>query len=436
VERRDLDEWRALWDHETSRVPREDWGAEQNSFEEVERHLADAIRRTAVVLDNYKSADRLIYTDEEPVVAIAVGGNTLSRGLTLEGLVVSFFIRTATAYDTLLQMGRWFGFRTGYEDLPRIWMTEFLESAFRHLATVEHEMRADIEYYQLQNLTPLDVAVRIRTHPILRITAKMGAAQPVYVSFAGRRLQTRYFYPADKDWLEQNLEAARKLVGAAALAAEERSGGEAVVFKGVNVGDVFAFLDQYTVHPESPDIDFKLMKKYIEKQVSADSPSLQKWNIAVMSGDGADRVDLGPIKVRSVVRSQLDDQNAARADIKTLMSRPDRVVDMDISATGLSEAELVQRRNEDPAVNDRGLLVIYPIERMSSPKAGSKSRQALNALETVIGVGFVFPGEPMVKNQVTSTAVAVDLTGVEPTDREDVTSILNSDSEDPEVESL
>ncbi|MFD0740782.1 Z1 domain-containing protein [Phytohabitans flavus] len=203
LRRRSLDEldgeepassrWAELWERESGAVPSEDWGRKQNEFHELLPHLKDVVEGTQVILDNYKSTDRLDYT-KGTVTAIAVGGNTLSRGLTLEGLISSFFVRGATAYDTLLQMGRWFGFRTGFEDLPRIWTTPSLESAFRHLATVEYEMRDDIDRYQRENLTPTDIAVRIRTHPVLRITAKMGAAQPSYISFAGRRLQTRYFW--------------------------------------------------------------------------------------------------------------------------------------------------------------------------------------------------------------------------------------------------
>ena len=78
-----------------------------------------------MITDNSRRAsERLSFSDDTPRVIIAVGGNTLSRGLTLEGLAVSFFVRTASAYDTLLQMGRWFGYRNGYADLTRIWMTD------------------------------------------------------------------------------------------------------------------------------------------------------------------------------------------------------------------------------------------------------------------------------------------------------------------------
>ena len=118
---------------------------------------------------------------------VAVGGNTLSRGLTLEGLGVSFFVRTASAYDTLLQMGRWFGYRSGYADLTRIWMTDEMREWFHHLATVEQEIRYDIERYESEHITPEELGVRIRTHPKLAITA----AAKMQNGGAARRSPTR-----------------------------------------------------------------------------------------------------------------------------------------------------------------------------------------------------------------------------------------------------
>ncbi len=103
-------------------------------------------------MDNSGSKDRLDY-ENGPVVAIAVGGNTLSRGLTLEGLAVSYFVRSVSAYDTLLQMGRWFGFRNGYADLPRIWMTDELRGVVPPPGTVETEMRRDIDVYMAEDET-------------------------------------------------------------------------------------------------------------------------------------------------------------------------------------------------------------------------------------------------------------------------------------------
>ncbi|MFI6078348.1 Z1 domain-containing protein [Actinoplanes sp. NPDC051343] len=433
----DLEPWRELWEDESGRVPAEDFDRRQNSFDEVVVHLLDVIAQTRVVLDNYRSEDRLDYS-ESSVVAIAVGGNTLSRGLTLEGLVVSFFIRGATAYDTLLQMGRWFGYRTGYEDLPRIWMTPSLADAFRHLATVEHEMRDDIDRYQRENLTPTQVSVRIRTHPALRITAKMGAAQPAYVSYAGRRLQTRYFLHEDADWLDQNRQAAESLVQDALRYGElepDAASGPARLIRNVPVTLIKDFLGRYQVHEDSPDLDRRMMLKYIDSRLSDVEMSLSNWSVAIVNGDGVP-AQLGGLDVRYSVRSRLNDSNTRRADIKTLMSKQDRALDLDLTAAearAKSEEQLIKVRNDDPTNKDRGLLVLYLIDKMSEPvnadaagKANSK-RKALDAVSPVVGMGIVFPGDVRTK-KIQASHVAVDLSDVESVNLDEV---LDVDTEEP-----
>jgi hypothetical protein len=428
------DKWRTLWELESSRVPAEDFDRKQNSFEEVFPHLAHVIGETRVVLDNYRSQDRLDYTDP-PVVAIAVGGNTLSRGLTLEGLVVSFFVRGATAYDTLLQMGRWFGYRTGFEDLPRIWMTPSLAAAFRHLATVEHEMRDDIDRYQRENLTPTQVAVRIRTHPALRITAKMGAAQPTFISYAGRRLQTRYFRHREWDWLDGNRQAAERLVQEAIRHGQLSEADSVQLVRDVPVSLVKDFLTRYGVHEDSPDLDPKLMIKYIDEQLTNDPPSLALWSVAVVAGDG-EAARLGGVETKYSVRSRLAIPHPDRADIKTLMSKQDRALDLDLTpaqARAKGESELVALRNRHPVYRDRGLLVLYLIDptseplnpRLSSDQA-QPSRVALDAVAPVVGMGIVFPGDVTTRS-VKAQHVAVDLNDVE---SENVDEALDTDTEE------
>ncbi|CAN5438747.1 Z1 domain-containing protein [soil metagenome] len=434
LRRGDVGPWKERWREESSKVPAADFGRVQNTWDEVFRHLESAIDDTKVVLDNYRSTDRLNYEGEQKVVAIAVGGNTLSRGLTLEGLVVSFFVRSASAYDTLLQMGRWFGFRTGYEDLPRIWMTEALEAAFRHLAIVEHEMRADIDLYQQQNATPAEVAVRVRTHPLLRITAKMGAAIPAYVSYAGRRLQTRYFKTNDLEWLEQNLEAARRLVAQVLRTHVAEKKGSTFLFRDVDATIVEQFLEQYRVHEDSTELDAKLILKYLQKQRAADAPSMLAWSVAIVGGDGksgTETVDIAGITVPTIVRARLKVTSSDdRADIKTLMSKEDRAIDLPQTAAELrllAEPVIAATRSADPALEGHGLLVLYPIDRISSPQAHRESRQALDARMPVIGIGIVFPGDAGEANRIFATHVAVPLDNVEEGDS--LEEILETDSE-------
>ncbi|MFF1412824.1 Z1 domain-containing protein [Streptomyces sp. NPDC058289] len=435
-----LSRLRLLWDEETGRVPASLFaGLGPVSFDELMVHLPSVLTEVKVVVDNFRSRDRLDYRGTKPVVAVAVGGNTLSRGLTLEGLVVSFFVRSANTYDTLLQMGRWFGFRDGYEDLPRIWMTSGLKADFRHLATVEAEIRLDIGRYEEQNLSPREVGVRIRTHPVLNITAKMGAARISYASYGGRRVQTRYFRENDRDWLRTNLEAAAGLVTAAVdegVKVDDRGDGT-VILRDVDVAEVLTFLDTYKVHEESPDLDPRLVTAYIGKENRRSSPSLLTWNVALMGappGDDTHVVDFGGgIRLGTVNRSLIKDTGGDRADIKTLMSKDHRVVDMDISASaarGKSEGALVDLRNASVEHATTGLLLLYPIARDSEPEpANADSRVPFNAADHVIGMALVFPGNA--DDKVSNKYVQVDTSGVDTSEYDEENNAL--DDPDPET---
>ena len=120
-----------------------------------------------------KSLDYRVVEDGKGVRVIAVGGNSLSRGLTLEGLSTSYFLRNARAYDTLLQMGRWFGYRGGYEDLCRVWIAPEAEGWYRHIAEATAELRRDFLKMKKRQATPREFGLRVRTHPeSLLITAR------------------------------------------------------------------------------------------------------------------------------------------------------------------------------------------------------------------------------------------------------------------------
>lgn len=429
-----LEELEGLWTRESERVPARDWGRRQNTFDEVLERLPEVLEACVVLLDNSRSDERLDYGGEDPVIAIVVGGNTLSRGLTLEGLVVSVFVRGASTYDTLLQMGRWFGYRTGYEDLPRIWTTEELELAFRHLAQVEVEMRRDIDRYQHQNLTPAEFAVRIRTHPSLQITAKMGSAVPAEISYSGARLQVRYYKRLDRDWLEGNMTAAHQLVTGAfqrGVHTVVASAGHHLI-RGVPVAVIKNFLHAYQIHPKQADLNMNTLMSWIDRQIMADVPSLLSWNVVLIQGSSENAVDLGPLQIRPSIRARINIDPGSQpasarsasetADIKTLMSRRDIGFDLDIpdhELHSMTEAELSERRETHPDTCDRGLLVVYLIDAQSKPSRAPRAtdnnppaRIAMDAVAPIIGIGMAFPGVRS-RNRGVPTHMAVDLRDVE-----------------------
>ena len=389
-----LNQLRELWRNETMRVPPETMNESPVQFEELAIHVDEVIHKSDFVVDNSLSDHRLNY-ESGGRIQIAIGGNTLSRGLTLEGLVVSFFVRAASTYDTLLQMGRWFGYRPKYSDLPRIWMTAELRGNFFDLATIEAELRRDIERYAQLKMTPRDFGVRIRTHPHLDITAplKMQHAVTTAVSYSRNKTQTILFKHRDLAWLNKNLEAADRLIKRIAESNPPLNTAGHYVFRNVQVSAVLEFLEQYQFHPDSSSLDSRLLRGYIKDQNQHNL--LQSWNIVVRGVTAKGRenrgtIILGVLEVPLLERARRLPARDDKAHIGVLMSKGDVGLDLDIpDREKLEEEELKQMRQE--LSPDKGLLVIYPINKDSSTGAGAKHKTALGAVAHVIGLGMVFP---------------------------------------------
>jgi hypothetical protein len=172
------------------------------SWDTVRSQMYHSIGSIKVVTINQQAErnNRLNYDRYQGEIGrrvIAVGGLTLSRGLTLEGLSTSYFYRNSKAYDTLLQMGRWFGYRGGYDDLSTIWMSEDAQGWFSHIAEVVGELRNDIRRMFAMRQPPSQFGMRVRSHPgALIVTAvnKMRNAQNVNVavSYSGEGTETAY----------------------------------------------------------------------------------------------------------------------------------------------------------------------------------------------------------------------------------------------------
>jgi hypothetical protein len=396
-------ELRTLWENEAAKVPALDMGEQPVTFAEVLERLPEILDTSRVILDNSSSPERLDYSGDD-VVAIAVGGNTLSRGLTLEGLVSSYFVRSASAYDTLLQMGRWFGFRNGYSDLARIWMTDDLRRYFRFIAGVEAEIRSEVARYMVESQTPRSLAVRIRAHDVLAITsgAKMANAVRASAAYGGLRIQTRFYRADDDAWLAQNERAAHQLVAAiGGNATITHKDPSSILWRSVDVSHVLGFLDTYKVHEIDLDKQSRLLRAYIEGRNK--SRFLLNWNVAIVGSTTADRGnhDFGSgVEMSRVIRARLSDspseeaQVAGEADIKTLMSIRDAIIDVDVPAgERITEPTIKALRWEQ--LPDTALLVLYPIDAVSLPKPPPKNRRqlrtALGATRDAIGIGILFP---------------------------------------------
>lgn len=155
------------------------------------------VPKMEIIVVNGSSASKLDYKSNPSLRVIAIGGLALSRGLTLEGLLVSYFYRNTATFDVLMQMGRWFGYRPGYADLFQIWTSQASATWYREIATATTELKADIKKMFEQHLTPKDFGIKVRDYcDELQITAnnKMRTAYELLMmeSYYGNICDTPY----------------------------------------------------------------------------------------------------------------------------------------------------------------------------------------------------------------------------------------------------
>ena len=384
---------REIWTEETARLPENITDAPAVPADQIFNHLKAVLQRIEFPVENGASDDRIDYTGN-PKTYVVVGGSILARGLTLEGLTVSYFLRATNQYDTLLQMGRWFGYRPRYEDLPRIWMPEQLRLSFQALATVEQEIRDEIEQYRQQKLTPMEIAVRIRAIPGMAITGanRMRAARTCAVSYWGTHRQTLRFNHRNEELLRRNWNAAVELISRAEALGLRDKNAEVdgrKLWREVPRSSIKRFFEVYSVHATHADLASEMLLPFLAQN----DPRLNTWNVGIVAaGHGPTSAEaLGAAgTVQMVNRARLTGSNSY-ADIKALMSRRDLLFDCkenDPKGTGWDDLKAARVG----AIGEVPLLLLYPIDRASKPKYANKVRATLDAAFDVIGYGIVFPG--------------------------------------------
>ncbi len=219
--------------------------------------------------------------EEAGLSVIAIGGNKLSRGLTLEGLSVSYYLRASRMYDTLMQMGRWFGYRPGYVDLCRLFTSRELNEWFCHITLASEELRKEFNYMSnIAGSTPEQYALKVRTHPgVLQISAtnKIRTAVNVNISWSGVLIESYKLSKRTKD-IATNLANLKKLVSSFSSAPEEKKGN--FLWTNIPASDIVTFISNF-VAPDNPMASPERLGEFIvEKQKDNE---LDTWHVALMS---------------------------------------------------------------------------------------------------------------------------------------------------------
>lgn len=324
---------------------------EDTVLEEAVNNLA----RLVVVVLNSKTGEQLEYDDKPGRQLVAVGGNRLSRGLTLEGLTIAYFLRTTTLADALLQMARWYGFRTGYDDLIRIWTTEGIAQWFVELALVEESLRDSITALNKAGRRPDEMAIRMRAHSKLLLTSKNKSRMQTdnARSWSGENPQTILFPLYDRDLLNRNLDLASELLRQHSPTQDAYGGA---ISHDLPAEDIALFLRRYEGHPNSIAFQGPEIADWILER--AEAGELVNWTVFVANPQRERQVILGGRRFGLVHRSLQSNESIGilidpRHEGIDLHGGPENYR----AASGFNAKEM---REERPA--QQGLLLLYPLD--------------------------------------------------------------------------
>ncbi|MCY1022100.1 Z1 domain-containing protein [Pyxidicoccus sp. MSG2] len=415
-----LTELRRLWEEDFVPTTRSinDPALTVLSWSQVAPHLKAAVAGIKVKQINGTAGDVLDYEEYRAtgLSVIAVGGDKLARGLTLEGLTVSYFLRASRMYDTLMQMGRWFGYRPGYLDLCRLYMTQELDEWFQHITNASEELRQEFDQMAAVNGSPSDYGLKVRSHSTLLITSpvKMRNGVDLQISFAGSIVETTNFVPRPEA-LEYNRAATVRFLEKLGVRdpgwTQSRPSGieewkNSFVWQDVSAVSVAAFLATLHVPASSTKAVGALIAEFINQQIQ--QGELTRWTVVLFGGgEGPENTLAGlPVKLTQRRAKSKDPQNGLYT-IRRLVSPKDEAIDID--AVAYEQALLLTKENfrrhrdagrtrqvKEPEIpsgpfirnvrrKDRGLLIIYPLD----PAADTSNM--LQAKVTPIGWAVSFP---------------------------------------------
>lgn len=379
---------------------------------DIVSHLYDAVAKIEVRAINGGSGDILNYFDHpNGLSVIAVGGDKLSRGLTLEGLSVSYYLRASAMYDTLMQMGRWFGYRPGYVDLCRLFTSRELNEWFCHVTHASEELREEFDYMaDVAGSTPEQYALKVRTHPgVLQITAsnKMRETTDIQITWSGRLVES-YELKRSKEAIDNNLSATSQFTQS--LSAGYEMKGNSFLWKGVTANQVKDYLKKFQLLENLKAYEPANLIRFIDLQLP--NGELSEWTVVLMSKANADKVY--PIKFTNGNKNigcwlRTQDENNSSDDIYYLrkshiLSPKDEFIDLSGNdyekAMQLTRELWTNKKKEGQPSYPNGqivrnvirdpknpLLLIYLLD----PKGAYRPGATFNPTDPIVGYAISFP---------------------------------------------
>lgn len=305
------------------------------NWDQVARELYPAASKIEIRKINGTAKDTLQYVEhQDGLSVICIGGDKLSRGLTLEGLSISYYLRASRMYDTLMQMGRWFGYRDGYVDLCRLHTTSDLEGWYRDITAADEELRQMFEDMAAQEKTPEEYGLGVKTSPdglMITAAAKMRNGQKVRLSYSQDIVETVVFFD-DENINQQNLQTTERLIGDINSRYVQRDIEQSrgnYIWDHVSDEIVVDFLTDYITHDTARKVRSSVLNKYVKARMA--DKELLEWTIALISVENKMQSDssiIADLIVGLTERSRINDSTDSKYRIRRLVSPRDEFIDL------------------------------------------------------------------------------------------------------------
>ncbi len=377
------------------------------SWEDIKNNLLSEINKIVIRLINNSVKSRFSYDDykDEGARVIIVGGFVLSRGLTLEGLIISYFNRNSVAYDTLLQMCRWFGYRFGYEDLCKIYMTQESIDAFEAVYEAVTNLKMQFRQMATLNKKPRDFGLMVKESPdtldtTLLVTArnKMYSTKQVYctLNYSGFAVDTSKIY-IDKEKNIHNFNIVQKLFENIISSGNDIEYGHRILARNVNYLYIVKCLSEIIIPFENTKFDQDSIVSYMSSREN----QFVNWDVVIASGDSDDDFEILSNKSVKAVKRSAEKTNT----LFRISGNKNRLFEPSIFSAGLSDEEIRfvknrvleddTRKTKTPIAADyldirkKPLLVIYPISITTCKEEFDKVKYK----NVVLGFAIGFPGK-------------------------------------------
>lgn len=381
------------------------------TWREIAPWLGSVVRSLRVELVNRETSGarnrrRRLLTPEQRRAednrpTIYVGGDVLARGLTLEGLQVSYFVREPRTMDTLMQMGRWFGYRPGYEDLVRIWMPSSTKADFAWSSDVTRELRELLLLMRAKELTPRDFGLRLRAHPggfdvVAGRKRQSATLTQGEVLIHGNSFESYYLDSRNAVRQENFAAAAELLMSAKQLACEELTVTGYRAWRGLPLSLLEEFFTKFRGDKRDPFFGFATGESVPQiVPYLGDSVGAEKWDVVLVKGSAED-VEIAGMKVRSSLR------NAIRQVDQTLELGNRRVATASNLAGSLSpETRAVVDANldEDKKITEslvlesiaNPMILLYMLTTDQDKSSGEMPAVKVSASDPLVAVVLAFP---------------------------------------------